>query len=110
MMTRVVAKSPPVSRRLILLQNDCTITAEFRILRVRIQESNKLYAWLSESEDVLKVLLLVSKVLNPSKSPLKRKTLIPVPSFLRAKEDLEVPKVTAKHFSNNLSGYVLHFP
>jgi len=34
-------------------------------------------------EDVWKVLLSVSKVLDPSKSPLKRETLIPVPPFLR---------------------------
>ncbi|MBW4573147.1 MAG: hypothetical protein KME31_35860 [Tolypothrix carrinoi HA7290-LM1] len=35
--------------------------------------------------------------------PLKRGTLIPVPPNLRGvRGDLKVPKVTAKHFSNNL--------
>jgi hypothetical protein len=44
-----------------------------------------------------------SKILDPPKSPLKRGTLIPVPPFLRGvRGDLKVPKVTAKHFSNNL--------
>lgn len=33
-------------------------------------------------EDVLKVLLSVSNVLDPPKSPSKRGTLIPVPLFL----------------------------
>jgi hypothetical protein len=47
--------------------------------------------------------LSVSKVLDPPKSPLRRGTLIPVPPFLRGvRGDLKVPKVTAKHFSNNL--------
>jgi hypothetical protein len=35
--------------------------------------------------------------------PLKRGTLIPVPPFLRGvRGDLKMPKVTGKHFSNNL--------
>jgi hypothetical protein len=47
--------------------------------------------------------LSASKVLDASKSPLKRETLIPVPPFLRGvRGDLKVPKVTAKYFSNNL--------
>ena len=51
----------------------------------------------------------VSKVLDPSKSPLKRETLMTVPPFLRVRGDLKMPKVTAKPFmatlpklSNNL--------
>ena len=57
---------------------------------------------MSPLEDVLKVLLSGSKVLDPSKSPLKRETLILVPPFLRGvRGDLKVPKVTAKHFMAN---------
>jgi len=51
---------------------------------------------------------LVSKVLDPPKSPLKRGTLIPVPPFLRGvRGDLNVSKITAKYFSNNLLNEVL---
>jgi hypothetical protein len=47
--------------------------------------------------------LSVSKVLDPSKSPLKRETLIPVSPFLRGvRGDQQVPKITANYFSNNL--------
>ena len=48
-----------------------------------------------------KVILSVSKVLDPSKSPLKRETLMTVSPFSRGvrgvRGDLKVPKVTAKH-------------
>jgi hypothetical protein len=50
-----------------------------------------------------KSLIMYQILLDPPKSPLKRGTLILVPPFLRGvRGDLNVLKVTAKKFSNNL--------